>query len=311
MRALVTAGGSDDIVRFADVEPPSPRPHEALVGVEAVSVNRGETRRATTAPDGARIGWDVAGEVVAAAADGSGPAVGNQVVGLVADTGWAEQVAVPTSQVATRPAGLAVEPASTLPVAGLTAYHCLLLRPRLDGQRVLVTGAAGGVGRFAIQLAQHGAADVTAVVGRPERADGLQALGAARVVVGMPAGPGHAGAYDLILESVGGSSLAAAFELVAPEGTIVSYGSSSGEDTTFSARSFFPKGGTQLHGYILFSELAHRRSGAADLGHLVTEMAAGRLDPQIDEVASWRQAGPLLRRLLDRRIGGKIVLRID
>lgn len=311
MRALVIDAGSDDIVRLAEVDAPSPAPGEAVVAVSAVSVNRGETKAATLGADGARLGWDVAGEILTAAADGSGPAPGTRVVGLAPSTGWAEQVAIPTSELAVVPESLSLEWASTLPVAGLTAYHCLLLHHRLDGQRVLVTGAAGGVGRFAVQLAGHGAADVTAVVGRTGRAAGLEELGAARTVVGMPEGDGHAGSYDLVLESVGGASLGAAFELVAPEGTIVSYGCSSAEPTTFDVRSFFRKGGTRVYGYILFRELARRRSGAADLGHLVTEMAEGRLDPQIDVVESWSGAGPVLRRLLDRDIAGKAVLCID
>lgn len=310
MRALVVAGTSD-IVRLAEVDPPVPAANEAVVAVRAVSVNRGETRRAAMLDaEGTRVGWDVAGEVVAAAADGSGPAVGTRVVGLAANTGWAEQVAVPTGQLAALPDRVGFEEASTLPVAGLTAYHCLMQHHRLDGARVLVTGAAGGVGRFAVQLASHGAAEVTAVVGRPERAAGLRELGAVQVSVGMPEGPGADGSYDLILESVGGASLSRAFELVAPEGTIVSFGASSGERSTFDVASFFRKGGTRLYGYILFSELANHRHGADDLAHLAVELAEGRLDPQIDVVAPWTDAGAVLRRLLERDVAGKAVLQI-
>ena len=108
------------------------------------------------------------------------------MVGLVGEAGWGELVAVPTHAIAVIPDGVSDAAAAVLPIAGLTAWRALEMGGLLLGSRVLVTGAAGGVGRLAIQLANL-AADVTAVVGRPERRTGLVQLGAADVVVGIEA----------------------------------------------------------------------------------------------------------------------------
>jgi NADPH2:quinone reductase len=121
----------------------------------------------------------------------------------------------------------------------------------VQDRRVVVTGASGGVGRFAVQIASHEGADVTAVVSRPERGSDLERLGAARVHVGMP----EEGEFDIILESVGGPSLAAALDLVAPHGTIVSFGNSSGEATTFHPSRFYPRSGARLCAFVLLPEL--------------------------------------------------------
>jgi NADPH:quinone reductase-like Zn-dependent oxidoreductase len=145
------------------------------------------------------------------------------------------------------------------------------------------------------------------VVGGEARGRGLSELGATDVVVGMPAD----GRFDLVLESVGGESMARALELVDQRGTVVSYGVSSHEPTTFDAGPFFRKGGTRLVGLLLFEELSHHRSAALDLSHLVGLLARGTLDPQIALEASWQNAEPAFAALLDRRVEGKAVLHLD
>src|SRR6202008_775002 len=99
-------------------------------------------------PSGRTVGWDIAGVVERAAADGSGPPEGARVVGLVWTGGWSERAAVPTRQLAELPDAVSFEQAATLPVAGLTALHALQIGGFCLGKRVLVIGASGGVGRF-------------------------------------------------------------------------------------------------------------------------------------------------------------------
>lgn len=306
MQALVAVGGRIDAA-VQEVENRTPRPHEALVRVRATSLNRGELRALEEAPAGARLGWDVAGEVLEPAADGSGPAAGTRVVGLVQSGGWAELVAVRTDQLAPIPDDLSFEAAATLPVAGLTAWRALQVPSTVQDKRVLVTGAAGGVGRFAVQLAgAHLGAQVTAVVGS-EAAAGLRELGAHDVVVGMP----EDGAYDVILESVGGESLTRAIDLLARRGCIVSFGASGGDVATFDVRAFYRKGGAQLYGLLVFEEIAYHQSGALDLGYLADLMAHGGLDPQIGLTASWHDAGRVFEALRSRQVAGKATLRLD
>jgi len=309
MRALVVAPNAPGGIELRDVAEPEPAANEALVAVRAVSLNRGEVRRSQSADEGFRPGWDVAGEVLTPAANGSGPPSGTRVVGMANGGGWAERVAVPTSVLATLPDDLGFVEASTLPIAGLTAVRALAVAERLDGKRVLVTGAAGGVGRFAVQLASHGGARVTAVVSRPERAKTVEVLGCADdIIVGDL--PDH-GEYDVILESVGGPSLAAAFGLVASGGTIVSYGNSSGAPSTFDVGPFFRRGGTHLYGLYVFDEVPRHGSGVRDLTELARAAASGRLDTGVTLALDWADAATAMNALMDRKVDGKAVLTIS
>src|ERR1051325_1799399 len=152
-----------------DVAPPVAERGEAIVRVRAISLNRGEVRRSTTANAGWRPGWDLAGEIKQAAADGSGPRVGTRVVGVMIDGAWAERVAVQTGWMAELPESVTFAQAATLPVAGLTALYALEQGGLLLGKRVLVTGATGGVGDFAVQLARIAGAHAPASGRRADR----------------------------------------------------------------------------------------------------------------------------------------------
>jgi len=163
------------------------------------------------------------------------------------------------------------------------------------------------VGRFAIQLARDGGAHVTGVSSSPKRAQGLAELGAEVIGELKPEGE----PYDVILESVGGASLAAALARVAPWGTIVSFGNSSSERTTFDVSPFYALPGARLYGLRVFDEVDRHGSAARDLRFLAESVAAGRLDTQIGATRSWREAGEALEDLIERRVRGKAVLTID
>ena len=315
MRALVSDTTAPH-ARLAEVGEPEPRTDQALVAVRAISLNRGEVRRLETLAPEAVTGWDLAGVVTRAAADGSGPPAGARVVGLVnpnevgAGTGaWAQLSAVPTENLAVLPDGVAFEPASALPVAGLTALRSLEIGGFVLGRRVLVTGASGGVGRFAIQLAALAGAHVTAIA---RRTKGLAALGAdeiaSELTVEDPPGPD----FDVVLDAIGGEVLGTALQRVAPEGTVVSFASTVTEPVAFPARELFARApGARLHGFYLFADLAHSRSGGTGLRRLAELLDTGRLDPQVDLVLPWERAGEAITALLDRRVAGKAVLTVD
>jgi NADPH2:quinone reductase len=309
VRALVAVPGAPGGIEFRDVADPEPVPDQALVEVRAVSLNRGEcvTLRQQT-EDGWRPGWDLAGVVRRQAADGTGPAPGTRVVGWVNGGSWAERTGVRTDHVAELPQGLGFDVAATLPVAGLTALGTLARRGALLGVRVAITGAAGGVGRFAVQLAHRGGAHVTGIVGRPDRAPGLAELGADQVVMGFERqGP----PFGLILESAGGASLAAAIDRLGPEGLIVSIGNSSNETTSFDPRILYRKGAPRIEGFFVTWELLNRRIGSKELSYLASLAATGLLESRIDLRVGWHDAVAAIDALLERRVAGKAVLTID
>src|SRR5215207_8146378 len=174
MRAIVATPEGPTWTERREVPPPEPAADETLVAVRAFAVNRGELMLLRMRGDGWRPGQDVAGEVIQAASDGSGPAVGARVAGLVDWEGWAESVAVPTHRLATVPYGVDLAHAAALPMAGTTAMGLVREGGPLLGARVLVTGASGGVGHLAVQLAALGGARVTAVAAR--RGEALASL---------------------------------------------------------------------------------------------------------------------------------------
>ena len=312
IRAVVVDPNVQGHLALQEVEAPQPQPSEALVRVAAISLNLGEVRRATTmAEAGWRPGWDFAGIVEQDAANGSGPHKGARVVGMLASGSWAEVVAAPTSILGTVHEGVTLAQASTLPVAGLTALYALEKGGLLLNKNVLITGASGGVGHIACQLAHQAGAHVVGVVRRQELVQTVKELGVHDVVVSEDLATAHEyGPYDLILESVGGKSLANALSLLATSGTCVSFGNSSGDEVTFNPMILHGKGGASLYSLNFYHELAHR-SGASDLTYLTQLVADGHLHPQIDVDESWTMINEIAQQLLDRRITGKAVLRVS
>jgi NADPH:quinone reductase len=305
MRALVSMQ-SAPFAELAEVPDPTPLPDEALVDVEAISLNRGETRRLEQLEPGTITGWDLAGTVRRAAGDGSGPPEGARVVGLMNAGAWAERAAVKTERLAELPDGVSVEQAAALPVAGLTALRALEVAGFVLGKRVLVTGASGGVGRFAIQLAKLAGAHVTGIARRTE---GLKELGADELAPEIDLeGP----IYEAVLDAVGGPVLGAALRRVAPGGTVVSFASTVTEPVSYPSREFFARAPrARLYGFYVFDILDHTRSGGVDLRRLADLVAAGKLDPQVALTLPWTDAAQAIEALLDRRVNGKAVLTVD
>lgn len=258
-----------------------------------------------------RPGWDLAGIVETAAPDGSGPNAGERVVGIVRSGAWAEKVVVATDALAVLPEGVSFAQAATLPVAGLTALHALAKGGLLIEKTVLITGATGGVGDFAVQIAKLSGAFVVAHVRREEDAEYLRALGADAVVVGESVV--DAKQFDpiaLILDSVGGQVLGDALGLVSEGTLLVSFGVSSGATVTFDAQKFFGVGMTKYLGMFLFDDLKTVESGSVGLSRLLRLIEKKKLTPRIGVEASWNEVDSVAQKLLDRQFKGKAVLHI-
>jgi len=304
VRALVKAPDGESALSLGPVDEPDPGPGQALVAIRAVGVNRGELTVLGSLPPGARIGRDIAGTVLRPAADGSGPPAGSRVVGLAACDGWAERAAVDAGRLAVIPDGIGWCGAAALPVAALTARYALERAGRLLGRHVLVTGAGGGVGRAAVQLAAAAGARVTAWVGRPERGAGLEALGADQVAgYGAP----HRRPVDVLLDGCGGEVLTRAHRTLAPGARVVRYGNTCFSELRLPACWGQDGPGASVHHLDLRAEVL-RRPVSRDLAFLLQLVVEGRLDPQVALTGPWTDPQPVLDVLRDRRLNGKAVL---
>lgn len=304
--ALV-ATGDERLVKSAQVCVSSSATGQITVEVKAISVNRGELHRLIEATPGWRPGWDFAGTVVSAPDHSFSP--GTPVFGMIKGGSWARLILAPMGSCAIIPKGMPFTAAAALPVAGLTALRLIRRCGDIRGQTVLVTGAAGGVGRLAIQLAHAAGAEVTAVVGTPERARGLDALGADHLAIGLSSPALRRSHFDVVLDSVGGDELGVCLELCAVEGLVLSYGNSSRSPTRFHVADFYPKQVT-LRGFYLLRDM-EEHPVADDLADLARMVMDRRLRLDVAMVRDWQDATDVLTELATRTVAGKAVLHLE
>jgi NADPH:quinone reductase-like Zn-dependent oxidoreductase len=267
--------------------------------VQHIALNFGDLNGARARPAGFVPGWDASGVVLRAAADGRGPAVGDRVVTTMGTQGgWAERRAVDLDELAVVPADIDLGEAATLPVAGVTALRALRRSGALLGRRVLITSAAGGVGRFAVQLAALAGAHVIASVGSVERGEGLRELGADEVIVGVE---GMA-PVDVVLDNVGGPQLVAIWGLLNEGGLVQCIGGTSQQEASFRSLIGFQRS--------LNAFTKGPRSGA-DIEYLMRLMQQGDLTVDIGWRGSWTRIGEAAAALFGRQVSGKAVLDID
>ncbi|MEQ4717644.1 zinc-binding dehydrogenase [Nonomuraea sp. B19D2] len=297
-RALIVDPSAPANIGFGEIADPVAGPGQLLVDVVHASLNYADLNNAISGrvPAGAPLGLDAAGIVLQGASDGSGPAAGTRVV-LFADGAFAERVAVDVLAVAEVPDSVGLAEAAALPTAGLAALRSLRAAAVAPGKRVLVTGASGGVGRYAVRLAAHAGAYTIASVGSPARGNGLAYAGADEVVVGLD---DIKEPVDIVVETVGGPHLVTAWELLAPGGSLQSVGWTSGEPAVFPPYATVGPPKT-LTSYV------NQFGAAEDLAELVRLTAEGALVPEIGWRGSWERFAEASDALRGRRVPGKAV----
>jgi NADPH:quinone reductase len=311
VRAIVTKPGVAGGLAIAEVPDPNPDSDEALVRVKAFSLNRGEVRRAATQAAGTMVGWDVVGIVEAPAQNGSGPRRGARVVGFSRRVrGWAERIALPTTDMAEIPEGVSDAAAATLPVAGLTALYALERCERLLASRVLVTGATGGVGYFACQLARLMGAHVTALLRRHDQETLAKSLGVDATIVSSEGTElDVVPKFRAIVDGVGGAALGRLLTRLEDDGRAILYGVSAGQETTFAIRDLMLTGNGRVEGFYLTRDIQIERASKG-LSRLLKLLTDGRLRTLVSIDADWSTVGPTAARLIARDFAGKAVLRI-
>jgi NADPH:quinone reductase-like Zn-dependent oxidoreductase len=325
MKALVQdVYGTSEVLRIEDVDRPSAAAGEVLVRIAAASVNaadwhimRGEPRIARlmdrsifgrTGPRQRIRGRDFAGTIEAVGPGVTGWQVGDTVLGED-DATLAEYAAVPTGCLVRKPDALSFEAAAALPLAALTADLCLT-RGRLEaGQRVLIVGASGGVGTFAVQLAARRGATVTAVCST-RNVDLVSTLGAREIVDYTREDFTRAGqSYDVVLDLVGNRSLRDLRRVVAPGGRLVlSGGGNPGHGQYLGPIGLMARAG--LFGRLLGVRVRIPRAApdAERLTELAGMAARGEIRPVLDRTYPLAEAVAAMRHLEVEHARGKIVV---
>jgi NADPH:quinone reductase len=295
MQAVVATPGGASWTELREVPVPEPGPGEVLLKISAFAINRGELSLLPARGDGWRPGQDVAGTVA------SGEDEGKRVAALLDWHGWAEYAVVPGDRIAAVPGGVTDAQAAALPMAGTTALNVVRRGGSILGRRVLITGAAGGVGSYAVRLAALSGAEVTAVARAAEH-DRLRAHGATTTAtqIGETEGP-----FELILESVGGATLDGALERIAAGGLLVTYGNSTGEPARLDFADFRAHPDARVESFFSFS---YEDIAGAGLRTLLALVAGGRLDADVGLELPWTRVNEAIDAVRDRQVAGKAVL---
>ena len=313
--------GDHSALRSAVVPVPSPGPDQVLIEVEAAAIDRGTEHLVSGTPYLIRPlfglrrprqpipGMDVAGTVVAVGPDVTRFGPGDEVVG-VASGAFAEYAVADESKLVGRPAALSAVEAAALPISGSTAHQAVVTHGRVEaGDRVLVIGASGGVGTYAVQIAKARGATVTGVASGP-KLDMVRALGADHVIDYRTADPVDGAArYDVIIDIGGRNPLSKVRRSLTEDGTLVIVGGEGGGYLTgglgrqLRAAALNPFTSQRLMFFVASEDHRHLR----DLLDLVE---AGLVKPRIDRTYRLAQVPDALGDLAAGRIAGKAVIDI-
>ncbi|MET7389264.1 NADP-dependent oxidoreductase [Streptomyces sp. NPDC005529] len=299
---VFTRYGGPEAEALVERDRPSPGPGEVLVAVRAAGVNPVDWKQRTghRRPGGeprplpAVFGNEVAGVVVETGAEVTTFTVGDEVFGNPVDGGYAEYALLPVAVTARKPAGLSFADAAALPVAAATAYDGIRQLGLPAGATVLITGAGGGVGVAAVQIARDAGLRVVGVASEGKK-DFVESLGAVHV----PSGPGLAerlrtaepDGVDGVFDLVGGEALEDAATVLADAGKLIT-----GADRETVARL----GGTGV-------ERARTAAVLDEVGRLAAD---GRLRPHVTRTFPLERAGEALRAVEDGHVRGKIVIEV-
>jgi NADPH:quinone reductase-like Zn-dependent oxidoreductase len=313
----------EDLFRVAQIDRPTIGDDEVLVRVDAASVDRGTWHIMAGLPYPIRLagfglhrpkyanpGRNLAGTVEAVGADVTGFAPGDAVFGMATST-FAEYAAVRTDKLAPKPTNLTFDQAAAVPVSGGTALQAVRDHGRVQaGEKVLIIGASGGVGSFAVQIAKAFGAEVTGVCST-RKVDLVRSLGADHVLDYEHEDFADGGPrFDVILDMGGNAPLSRLRHALTPRGRLVVVGGETdgrllgGSDRGIRAKLLSLFAGQQL-GTFVASERA------ADLITLTKLIEAGKLSPAIDQTYPLGDIAAAIRHLLDGKARGKLAVSVS
>jgi NADPH:quinone reductase-like Zn-dependent oxidoreductase len=311
MKAIVyEKSSSPDVLVFREVEKPIPNDHEVLVKIHAVSVNAADYRsmRMGIIPKRKIFGADIAGTIETVGKDIAKFKVGDEVFGDISGSGFggfAEYVAVPENLLALKPAGVSFEDAAAVPMASLTALQALRDKGNIQpGQKVLIYGAGGGVGTFAVQLAKTFGADVTAVCSSKNAAL-VQSLGADRVIDYTQEDVFKSGRrFDLIIAVNGNRPLSVYKRALTPTGIFVMVGGALSQVVKTLLFGTLMSFGNQKMRFLA------AKPSTKDLEFIIKLVEEGKIKPVIDRRYPLHETAEAVRYLSEGHARGKVVISI-
>jgi len=311
MRAIVyEKSNSPDVLVLRELEKPVPNDNEVLIKIAAVSINAADYRsmRMGTIPKRKIFGADVAGRVESVGRSIKKFKVGDEVFGDLAGNGlggFAEYVTAPEFLLALKPASLSFIDTAAVPMAAVTALQGLRDLGKIRaGQEVLICGAGGGVGAFAVQLAKHFGAEVTAVCG-PHNVEIVRSLGADRVIdyskEDFRAGGER---YDLVLAVNGSQSLSAYRGVMAPKGILVMVGGALTQILSVMLFGWLHSlGGKKMR-------LLAAKPSAGDLELIIKLVEDGKVKPVIDKIYPLEKTAEAIKYTSQGHARGKVVIEV-
>jgi NADPH:quinone reductase-like Zn-dependent oxidoreductase len=320
--AVYTRYGPPDVVQVTDVEKPVPKDNEVLIKVRAASLNPLDWHFMRGTPYAVRIiaglrkpkfpglGVDVAGQVEALGAKVSQFKLGDQVFGSCKGA-FAEYVCASESVLVTKPANVTFEQAASVPVTAYTALQGLRDKGRIQaGQKVLVNGAAGGVGTFAVQIAKSFGAEVTGVCST-RNLDMVRSIGADRVIdYTQEDFTKSAQRYDIFFDCVGNHSLSATMRVLCPKGIYVGAGGTTDNWMIAPLARAISSLVLSLFGNQKFLMILAKPS-KQDLTWMREQMESGKITPVIDRLYSLNEVPEAIRYLETGHARGKLIVTFE
>ncbi len=323
MKAIVYhTYGSPDVLQLKEVEKPTPQGNEVLIKVHATSVNAADWRllradpflirlaSGLLKPKNTILGADIAGRVEAVGRNVTQFRPGDQVFGDISGCGWggfAEYVCADEHALALKPTNISFEQAAAVPMAAVTALQGLRTKGQIQaGQKVLINGASGGVGTFAVQIAKSFGAEVTGVCST-RKVDMVCSIGADHVIDYTQADFTKNGQrYDLIIAANGNRSIFDYKRALTPNGMYVMTGGSGNQlSQAMLLGSWISMIGSKKMGNLL------ARPNQQDLAFVAELLEAGKVAPVIDRCYPLCEVPGAIRYLEEGHAQGKVVITIE